>query len=540
MNSYQETDLLTKVMKDITLLSSVETPTPDELSSDKRPVVTVNASYPILIYPCALHYYLSSDNEEEIKDRIRSIAQEKYGFERPQFNDRRPILSDIAKGVFYEKAGINIRNIIYSLGLILRCLVIATLFVSFFLWIGYATLYRPFTMMFEVNFFYPESYYISKCCFYGFVISTIITPLFLFSILKKITWFKIKKFRPYTNSEREELLQLKLQDYKVRFNKYKEQLQHNHNIIINNLNNIYKDLWQEKFEPSTDYTYERNPKKGMFEEKLLRYFRLKYPSYAKNNTKIGPFFPDILLDIGGIAYIDIEIDEPYDLQTGDPTHSTFGKDDFRNEFFSNREIFVIRFAEFQIHHYLNECISIVDAMVQFIETGDPQCLSSIKDSVPPIKRWSDVQAYMMYMDSLRTTYENCDWESYKNQYEKYFHPVSLNVLYGEEEPAEQIMFSAILKKIEIIAYNDINLMRITFVLDNGKMRYALCRQEQFYCDGVQKVPEIIDEYDYLPITITFYRDSHDRPCILNISYSSIDILSSKVKELLRTGTVVKL
>lgn len=541
MNSCYEADLLAKVMKDIMLLSSVETPIPDELSSDKRSVV--NASYPILIYPCSLHYYLHSDNKGVIRDKLLLIAQEKYGFKIPQFNERKPILSDISKGVFYEKMGINIKNIVYSLGCILLCLTIITLFASLFIWVGFAVLYRPFAMSFEVNFPYAESYYISQCCFYGFVISTLITPialLFLHKIFEELPWFRITKFRPYTNSEREELLQQKLQDYKVRLNQYKEQLQHDYSIIYNNLSNIYKDLWREKIEPMADYTYECNPKKGVFEEKLLRYFRIRYPSYIKGDTKIGPFFPDILLDIDGIAYIDIEIDEPYDLQTGDPIHQISGKDDLRNEFFRDCEIFVVRFAEFQICHYPNECISIVDAIVQFIKTGDPQCLSSIRDSVPPIKRWSNAQSRMMYMDSLRTTYDDCDWESYKNQYEEYFRPASLDVLYGEE-PIEQIMLSAILKQIEITeitAYNDVNLMRITFVPDNGKMRYALCRQEQFYCDGAQRVPEIIDEHG-LPITITFYRDSNDRPCILDITYRKMDTmpLSSEMKELLRTGAV---
>lgn len=109
MNSCYEADLLAKVMKDIMLLSSVETPIPDELSSDKRSVV--NASYPILIYPCSLHYYLHSDNKGVIRDKLLLIAQEKYGFKIPQFNERKPILSDISKGVFYEKMGINIKNI---------------------------------------------------------------------------------------------------------------------------------------------------------------------------------------------------------------------------------------------------------------------------------------------------------------------------------------------------------------------------------------------------------------------------------------------
>lgn len=520
MNSCYEADLLAKIMKDIMLLSSVETPILDGLSSDKRSVV--NASYPILMYPCSLHYYLHSDDKDAIKDRVLSIAQEKYGFKHPQFNERRPILSDISKGVFYEKMGINIKNIVYSLGCILLCLIIITLFASLFIWIGFAVLYRPFAMSFEVDFLYAESYYISQCCFYGFVISTIITPLFLHKIFEELPWFRITKFRPYTNSKREELLQQKLQDYKVHLNQYKEQLQHDYSIIYNNLSNIYKDLWRKKIEPMADYTYEYNPKRGVFEEKLLRYFRLRYPSYTKNDAKIGPFFPDILLDIDGIAYIDIEIDEPYDLQTGNPIHSIFGKDNFRNEFFSDSEIFVIRFAEFQIYHYPNECISIVDAMVQFIKTGDPQCLSAIKNSVPPIKRWNNVQARMMYIDSLRTAYEGSDWESYKNRYEECFHPASLDVLYGEE-PVEQIMLSAILKQIETVeinTYDDDSLtyIRLTCTLNNGEKKYALCRQEQFYCDGIQKLPPNDNE---LPIEFTIYFDDMGFTRVFRVTYSSL-------------------
>lgn len=496
-------------MKDIMLLSSVETPIPDEFSSDKRSVV--NASYPILIYPCSLHYYLHSDNKGVIKDKLLLIAQEKYGFEIPKFNEPKPSLQNISKGRYYTAKGINWHKLWVGFYLIL--IVVSTI-----------------TLVAWPLFGLPTAQ----------IISATLAIILAIYFLLEIDWYTIDKYEPYSFKECEELLQQKLEDYEARLNTYKEQLQHDYSIIFNNLSNIYKDLWREKIEPMADYTYECNPKKGVFEEKLLRYFRIRYPSYIKGDTKIGPFFPDILLDIDGIAYIDIEIDEPYDLQTGDPIHQISGKDDLRNEFFRDCEIFVVRFAEFQICHYPNECISIVDAIVQFIKTGDPQCLSSIRDSVPPIKRWSNAQSRMMYMDSLRTTYDDCDWESYKNQYEEYFRPASLDVLYGEE-PIEQIMLSAILKQIEITeitAYNDVNLMRITFVPDNGKMRYALCRQEQFYCDGVQRVPEIIDEHG-LPITITFYQDSNDRPCILDITYRKMDTmpLSSEMKELLRTGAV---
>ena len=79
-----------------------------------------------------------------------------------------------------------------------------------------------------------------------------------------------------------------------------------------------------------------------------------------------PYEPDIVLvDRERNLYIDIEIDEPYDGYYRNPAHEK-GKDDLRNQFFTESGWVVIRFTERQVHLYEAECIKHIEDVLNSI------------------------------------------------------------------------------------------------------------------------------------------------------------------------------
>ncbi len=71
------------------------------------------------------------------------------------------------------------------------------------------------------------------------------------------------------------------------------------------------------------------------------------------------FLPDIILwDKSLNILIDIEIDEPYILETGEPIHHLESNDYKRDIFFTNQNWFVLRFAEVQIVTETQACIKL--------------------------------------------------------------------------------------------------------------------------------------------------------------------------------------
>lgn len=66
--------------------------------------------------------------------------------------------------------------------------------------------------------------------------------------------------------------------------------------------------------------------------------------------------------------IDIEIDAPYDENTGLPTHFK-GQDDERNQFFNNRGWVVIRFTERQVHLHPKACCKVIAEVIAGVNPG---------------------------------------------------------------------------------------------------------------------------------------------------------------------------
>ena len=105
-------------------------------------------------------------------------------------------------------------------------------------------------------------------------------------------------------------------------------------------------------------------------------YDLYYSAYPFSRTKKHarrtfrrPYVPDVVYfnRETGVA-IDIEIDEPYRLDTHEPIH-IIGMDEDRNQFFLDNGWGVIRFAEEQVLKYPEGCCQLIARVAERIATG---------------------------------------------------------------------------------------------------------------------------------------------------------------------------
>lgn len=152
--------------------------------------------------------------------------------------------------------------------------------------------------------------------------------------------------------------------------------------------------------------YIENTKRGKTELFFLQYL---YEIFKKNvKIDVGPimkkpFMPDFVIictDLG--LFVDVEIDEPYVLETGEIIHHDRSRDSIRNQFFTSHNWIVIRFSERQIVENPSECaLFIKDVLVavagrkNFVETN-----------VVPESTWTYEEVYLMKERDERRNYLN--------------------------------------------------------------------------------------------------------------------------------------
>lgn len=100
-------------------------------------------------------------------------------------------------------------------------------------------------------------------------------------------------------------------------------------------------------------------------------------------------------------YIDIEIDEPYDIVSRKPIHYISCSDKLRNAYFVNNGWFVIRFAEEQIVKDLKNVCHIIYNNIALI-TREKRFMKSNKDS--EVERWTYEKAEQMASGYYREKY----------------------------------------------------------------------------------------------------------------------------------------
>ena len=155
--------------------------------------------------------------------------------------------------------------------------------------------------------------------------------------------------------------------------------------------------------------------KGMTEESFCRDFLMKYfPKDVFDSLTVfhgsTPYEPDLAfidLTTGKNIFIDIEIDEPYDGVTRNPTHyrtSTGSIDDNRNQGFTERGWIVIRFAEEQILSSPNGCVKFIGEVIKSVNPLYFSPCLDLPNSVVRMPIWNDTDARNFAKENKREKY----------------------------------------------------------------------------------------------------------------------------------------
>jgi hypothetical protein len=180
--------------------------------------------------------------------------------------------------------------------------------------------------------------------------------------------------------------------------------------IINEINKA-ENLKAHREKLSQDFFYastepdllRREVNKGKYEDLFFKYLSKYFGTKIYNNLQLGyfenPYVPDFsYCDHDRKIYIDIEIDEPYVLTTGEPIHY-IGKDDNRDAYFSENGWTVIRFAEKQIANYPLKCCKQIESLIQHLYNN-----VSLEITIEKKPQWTKSQAEEFYFSKIRNKY----------------------------------------------------------------------------------------------------------------------------------------
>lgn len=161
--------------------------------------------------------------------------------------------------------------------------------------------------------------------------------------------------------------------------------------------------------PQFDFNIQ--PTKGRTEQQFYLALKKRIPEKIFNNVYFEhlenylPKFPDIaLIDVNKDIYIDIEIDEPYSLSSGEPIHY-IGSDNSRNFNFLYHNWFVIRFTENQIVKHSSDCIDFIEKVYNSIIFHKNGITTDFNFYFPESQHsWTKEDAVKLSTEQYRLTY----------------------------------------------------------------------------------------------------------------------------------------
>lgn len=159
-----------------------------------------------------------------------------------------------------------------------------------------------------------------------------------------------------------------------------------------NVSNLNESVNQGKYEP-------------IFIDFLDKYFSGKILTNVSLGYFERPYVPDFaFIDTASGLHIDIEIDEPYVLQTKEPIHFK-GSDDNRNNFFLSNHWIVIRFAEEQIAKQPLSCCKTIASTINEIINDNSYLLNfSHVENIKLVKVWSYEDSLFLAKSDYRNKY----------------------------------------------------------------------------------------------------------------------------------------
>lgn len=178
-----------------------------------------------------------------------------------------------------------------------------------------------------------------------------------------------------------------------------------------NKNKLRKKLFYEKIKSETIFPdanfYKESDFTGMSENFFLDIIKGNFANKIFNDKTFRDvhFKPDILIcDNSNNIVINIEIDEPYSIVSGEPIHFD-GCDTNRDSFFLRKGWYIIRFAEEQIIREPQVCKKlIIDFYKAILSANYPKIIEKQFDFPSNVTQWSKQDAINMYNRKFRNSY----------------------------------------------------------------------------------------------------------------------------------------
>ena len=164
---------------------------------------------------------------------------------------------------------------------------------------------------------------------------------------------------------------------------------------------------RSSFSQSNDYSVTDDPpKKGRSEDTLFSCLMRSIPSKVHIDTVVSGYYPDIMVATNNNVFIDIEIDEPYEMDSKKEIHYIGCEDATRDSRIANRNWIVLRFSEKQIMTDCTACSILIENLIKMVEEGSLKALDEILSIRASIEddRWRKEDARMMAINNYRKSY----------------------------------------------------------------------------------------------------------------------------------------
>ena len=245
---------------------------------------------------------------------------------------------------------------------------------------------------------------------FGFIIILIVMLSGLGAKFKTKTYYENEKiddvlYEKLINEYKEESKKIDTENQtnRVKFENQKEKIE----LIINeNYSKIQNKFNLKKFIPEVSFNklnVNTNKSKSelYFLSELFKNFKDEIfvdviPSTTKKSLR-----PDFLIKCNKTGFhIDIEIDEPYSTESGNPIHHDRTNDYEKNLFFLSINWGIIRFSEKQIIQNTEECINLIKETLNSLENQ----LNYVDHLVPIEKKWTYEEALILSNQDYRNDY----------------------------------------------------------------------------------------------------------------------------------------
>jgi len=200
---------------------------------------------------------------------------------------------------------------------------------------------------------------------------------------------------------------IKLKQYEEELNTYNNSIKERNTVINRSIPYIIQTVLSSLFVRSDDYSVvDEGPQQGRSENILFAKLMQVIPNSIHIDTRIAGYYPDLMVSTSNGIYIDIEIDEPYEIETKKEIHYLGSDDEDRNKRITNRGWVVLRFSEKQIITNCDTCVEIIKDLKKFIEQCDVSILDDIGNNCKLLqeKRWTKEEARLMALRNYRRTY----------------------------------------------------------------------------------------------------------------------------------------